>query len=217
MKKFLILISLLVCLVLTGCTAIQDTKLEDIINNEIDRNVNVYNKYRKGYKYYLPSGLGVIENTDYNEVLREGNYRYYLYVDAVSYYNKVIDKYEANDKAYVSMPINHNIKYGYLEITETDNDKYFIEIMYNYAKIEVIVKKRDINVAVANSLSILTSIHFNDNILKTLLGDESNQLSEFEFNIFETTTTSKESDFLQALEDEEQDYEEEIHDSDLIN
>ncbi len=217
MKKFLILISLLVCLVLTGCTAIQDTKLEDIINNEIDRNVNVYNKYRKGYKYYLPSGLGVIENTDYNEVLREGNYRYYLYVDAVSYYNKVIDTYEANDKAYVSMPINHNIKYGYLEITETDNDKYFIEIMYNYAKIEVIVKKRDINVAVANSLSILTSIHFNDNILKTLLGDESKQLSEFEFNIFETTTTSKESDFLQALEDEEQDYEEEIHDSDLIN
>ena len=218
MKKNFILLSLLICLFVTGCKSVQDMTLEEIINKKVNRSVETYNTYRKGYKYFLPSGLGVVESTDYNEVLRDENYRYYLYIDAVSYFNKVIETYEVSEDAYVSMPINYNIKYGYLEITRKDEDKYFIEIMYNYAKIEVIVKEKDINVVVSNSMNILSSIKFNDNILKTLLGDETSQLNEFEFNIFETTTTSTESDYLQALDKDnaeaEKDY---VHDSDLIN
>ena len=218
MKKNFILLSLLICLFVTGCKSVQDMTLEEIINKKVNRSVETYNTYRKGYKYFLPSGLGVVESTDYNEVLRDENYRYYLYIDAVSYFNKVIETYEVSEEAYVSMPINYNIKYGYLEITRKDEDKYFIEIMYNYAKIEVIVKEKDINVVVSNSMNILSSIKFNDNILKTLLGDETSQLNEFEFNIFETTTTSTESDYLQALDKDnaeaEKDY---VHDSDLIN
>ena len=217
MKKRLILLSLFICLLFTGCTAIQDMTIEEVVETKISREIKTYNAFRKGYKYYLPAGLKVVESTDYNEVLRDDMYRYYLYIDAVSYFNKVIETYEPNDKAYVSMPLNHNIKYGYLEITETKDDKYFIEIMYNYAKIEVIVKKKDINVTVSKALIVLTSIHFNDNILKSLLGSETSQLNELEFNIFETTTTNAESDYLQALEEEEQDFEDEIHDSDLIN
>ena len=95
-----------------------------------------------------------------------------------------------------------------------DNGKYFIEIMYNYAKIEVIVEYRDINVTVANSLSVLSSISFNDSVLKTLLDEETSQFKEFEFNIFETSST--ESEYLQAVEGDIYE-EEEIHDSDLIN
>ena len=110
MKKKFILLFLFVCLILTGCTAIQDMKLEDLVNEKISRNVETHNKFRKGYKYYLPSGLGVVENTDYNEVLRDDNYKYYLYIDAVSYFNKVIETYEVKENAYVSMPINYNIK-----------------------------------------------------------------------------------------------------------
>ena len=218
MKKKFILLSLLICILLTGCKSVQDMSLKEIIDKKVNRTVETYNTYRKGYKYFLPSGLGVVESTDYNEVLRDENYRYYLYIDAVSYFNKVIETYEVSEEAYVSMPINYNIKYGYLEITKKAEDKYFIEIMYNYAKIEVIVKEKDINVVVSNSMNILSSIKFNDNILKTLLGDETSQLNEFEFNIFETTTTSTESDYLQALDKDnaeaEKDY---VHDSDLIN
>ena len=218
MKKKFLLFSLLICLFLTGCKSVQKMSLEDIINKKVERNVETYNTYRKGYKYYLPSGLGVVESTDYNEVLKDDSYRYYLYIDAVSYFNKVIETYEVSEKAYVSMPINYNIKYGYLEITQKDEDKYFIEIMYNYAKIEVIVKKKDINVVVSNAMNVLSSIKFNDNILKTLLGDETSQLNEFEFNIFETTTTSTESDYLQAIDKDEAEADEDyIHDSDLIN
>ena len=218
MKKKISLFCLLLCLFLTGCKSIQKMTIEEIIDKKVERSVDTYNTFRKGYKYYLPSGLGILESTDYNEVLRDDSYKYYLYIDAVSYFNKVIEPYEVSDEAYVSIPINSNIKYGYLEITEKSEDKYFIEIMYNYAKIEVIVKKKDINAVVSNSMNVLSSIKFNDNILKTLLGDETSQLNEFEFNIFETTTTSTESDYLQALDKDEAEAEKDyVHDSDLIN
>jgi hypothetical protein len=119
------------------------------------------------------------------------------------------------EKPYVSMQINYQDKYGYLEINQLKNGKYFIEIMYNYAKIEVIVNKRDINEVVSNSLSILASVKFNDDVLKNLLDEETSQFKEFQFDIFETNTVT-ESEYLQAVE-EEQVQEDEIHDTDLIN
>ena len=189
--------------------------LLEIIDIGTNRTVEVYNKYRKGYKYNLPKGLDVVDNSEYNEVIESRDYVYYLYVDAVSYYNKVIEKYEENSKAYVSMQINYQDKYGYLEINQLDEEKYFIEIMYNYAKIEVIVKKRDINVAVYDSLSVLASVKFNDDVLKTLLDEEISQFQEVQFDIFETVTTV-DSQYLQAVEDEKEE-QEDIHDSDLID
>jgi len=216
MKKKFVILFLFLLVFLTGCTKVQDMSLDDIINKETDRKVEIYNTYRQGYKYNVPAGIAVINNSLYNEVLQDTEYTYYLYIDAVSYFNKVIEKYEVSNEAYVSKQIIYNDKYGYLEITESNDNKYFIEIMYNYAKIEVIVKKKDINVVVANSLSILASINFDDNILKTLLSEEVSQLNEVEFNIFETTT-QKESEYLQAMEDDVYDDSEDIHDVDLID
>lgn len=215
MKKKFVLLSLLACIFLVGCTPIQEMTLLEIIDIGTNRTVEVYNKYRKGYKYNLPKGLDVADNSEYNEVIESRDYVYYLYVDAVSYYNKVIEKYEENSKAYVSMQINYQDKYGYLEINQLDEEKYFIEIMYNYAKIEVIVKKRDINVAVYDSLSVLASVKFNDDVLKTLLDEEISQFQEVQFDIFETVTTV-DSQYLQAVEDEKEE-QEDIHDSDLID
>ncbi len=215
MKKKFVILSLLLCVFLTGCTKIQDVSLEELVKIGTDRNVTVYNKYRKGYKYNLPKGLDVINGIEYNESIVSKDYKYYLYIDALSYYNKVIEKYEISDKAFISMAISHEDKYGYLEINKVEDNKYFIEIMYNYAKIEVIVNEKDIKLVVSNCLSVLTSIDFNDSVLKTLLDEETSQFKEFEFNIFETVTTT-DSEFLTAVEDYTPE-EDEIHDADLIN
>ena len=215
MKKKFILLSLLSCVFLVGCTPIQEMTLQEVIDTGTNRTVTVYNKYRKGYKYNLPKGLDVVDNSEYNEVIRSKDYIYYLYVDAVSYYNKIIENYEETDKAYISMQINYQDKYGYLEVNELSSGKYFIEIMYNYAKIEVIVNKKDINVVVSNSLSVLASVKFNDDVLKNLLDEETSQFKEFQFDIFETTTVT-ESEYLQAVEEEDV-QEDEVHDTDLIN
>ena len=217
MKKKFILISLFVCFLFTGCTILDDKDMQQLIDEGTDRDAIVFNTYRKGYKYNLPIGLTVLDSTEYNEVIRDDKYRYYLYVDAVSYYNKVIEKYEVSDKSHTSMQISFEDKYGYLEINKIADDKYFIEIMYNYAKIEVIVREIDVKIAVSNALSVLASIDFNDDVLKTLLDEEVSQFSEFEIDIFETVTNT-DSQYLDVVEKEETDEEtEEIYDSDYIN
>ena len=214
MKKIFIL-SLFVCVLLCGCTPVQNLTMDEIINRATNRNLEVYNTYRKGYKYNLPNGLDTIDNSEYNEVIASSKYKYYLYIDAVSYHNRVIEKYEVNNNSYFSKAIDYEDKYGYLEINKLKDGKYLIEIMYNYAKIEVIVNGEDIKVVVANALSILTSVKFNDNILNTLLNEEVSQFKEYEFNIFETSTTT-ESDYLESIENDIYE-EDDVHDSDLIN
>ena len=217
MKKKFILFSLFACILLTGCTTISEKSMQELFDEGTDRDAIVYNTYRKGYKYNLPRGLTVLDSTEYNEVIRDHTYTYYLYVDAVSHYNKVIEKYEVSKKAHTSMQISFEDKYGYLEINEIEDNKYFIEIMYNYAKIEVIVRENDAKVAVSNALSVLASIKFNDDVLKTLLDEEVAQFSEFEIDIFETVSTN-DSQYLDVIEDEDDAYvEDEIYDSDYIN
>lgn len=213
MKKIFIL-SLLVCL-LCGCTSIQEMSLEEIVNNGTSSNLEVYNNYRKGYKYNVPKGLAVVDNSLYNEVLASNKYSYYLYVDAVSYYNKVIEKYSIDNNAYVSMPISYEDQYGYLEINVLSNKKYFIEIMYNYAKIEVIVREEDVKLAVANAISVLSSVSFNDKILSSLLDEETAQFKEYDFNIFETKKTD--SSILESIDSSENEEKDDIYDIDLID
>ena len=214
MKKFFIL-SLFICIFLCGCTPVEEMSIEEVIEQGTNSSVSIYNKYRKGYKYYLPRSVKVKNIFNYNEVLYSGNNMYYLYVDAVSYYNQVIETYNVNESSYVSLPISYEDKYGYLEINELKSGKYFIEIMYNYAKIEVIVREIDAKVVVSNALSILASIDFNNDVLKTLLDEEVSQFSEFEIDIFDTVT-SADSQYLGTVEEKEED-EEEVHDSDYIN
>lgn len=213
MKKKIVLLAFFMCVVLTGCTPLQEMSLDDIIDNGTNRQVSVYNKYRKGYKYNLPKGLGVLDSTEYNEVIASSDYTYYLYVDAVSYYNKIIETYEENDVSFYSKAISFEDKYGYLEINEIDNGKYFIEIMYNYAKIEVIVDKYDLPKAISNSLIILSSVKYNSEILETIVGENILTSKEIEFNIFETKKT--ESNFLEV--EANNIYVEEENDPDLIN
>lgn len=212
MKK--VLLALIIVVSLTGCTKINDLSIDNVIDNGLSAKRELNNQYRTGYKYYLPRGLSVVNQSDYNEKLNTDRYSYYLYVDLVSYYNKVKVDYVINKNAYYSKAIKNKKSFGYLEIKPI-NDKYLVEIMYNYAKIEVIVKKQDINNTVANAITILNSIQYNNNIVENVMGENILQFKETELNIFETKKT--ESNYINYEEMYGQ-YEEknDVHDSDLI-
>ncbi len=213
MKKILILLGFI--LLISGCTNIKNLTIEETLQtlNAYDHKANVY---RMGYKYYLPRGVGIKDSTLFNEVLTTGKETYYLYVDALSYNDKIEHKYTANQKSYYSAPITYQDKYGYVEINEVENAKYLIEIMYNYAKIEVIVDREDINDALLTSVSILKSISFNDAIIANLYGNNILKFTEEEFNIF--NTTSSDSTYLQTSGDyEEETTDEKLPDTDLLN
>ena len=125
MKKVLIIICLLL---ITGCSDIRKQSFEDIINN-ITVRANKCNVYRTGYNYYLPRGMQVSNSTLYNEAITDANYKYFLYVDMVSYYKKVEEEYQINDNAVVSKKIEYNGKFGYVEVNLLKNNKYDIILM----------------------------------------------------------------------------------------
>ena len=211
MKKIVIL--LFCILFITGCTNIDKLSYDDIVEN-FSTKALAANIYRTGYKYYLPDGFALIDSSNYNETLKDGHGTYYLHIDIVSYYNKIKRSYIRSEKAVYSTGISFDKKSGYVEINLVENNKYLVEIMYNYAKIEVIVDKEDSNVALLSAINILKSIEYNDNIIANILGDNVLNFTEEDFDIFKTHTSGSDYIEIEETHDVEDD---QILDIDLIN
>lgn len=192
MKKKLVGL-LLIIFFSCGCTSIESQSYEDIIDSTLSNTIRTTNITRAGYKYYLPQGMRLIEYEGSNEIISHNNDTYYLYVDYVSYYNKVVEEYEEKTDVVYSKALKNGDSFGYIEIKNTSNDKYFIEIMYNYAKIEVIVDKKDIKLSMISAISILRSIEYNDSIIANLLEDNVLNFAEEEMDIFNTGGENNES------------------------
>ncbi len=210
MKKCLLLLTLIF---LCGCTNIQEARPQDLIKEIVSSKNYSYNEYRTGYKYYLPISMSSLSSKKYNEILTDGNYKYYIYVDLVSYLKKNEFSYTVNENAYISETINYNDLNGYLEVNER-NDKYLIEIMYNYAKIEVIVDKDDINKAIVNSMIVLTTIDYTDDVIKNLLSIDDMTSSEENFSLFDE---SNDSNLLEVIKPGDYVDKDEVPDPDVIN
>lgn len=199
MKKVLLLCLLLL---LTGCSVVRiDTSsVDNIVNVVLSKDNQLYNHIGKGYKYYIPRGVSYIDTNDYNDVLYSNSIYYYLYIDIISYYYDKVQQYEVNENAYYSKNISINDKEGYLEINKQDDDRYFIEFMYNYSKIEVIAEYDQINDIVLNATYILSTVKFNDNVIKAML-DDNFLVSEEKYDIF--TSKKETNDFLKLEEEVE--------------
>lgn len=183
MKKLIIMF--LSVFLLTGCTAVRinTDKIDTIINVVLSKDNTLYNTIGKGYKYYKPRGVTYIDTNEFNEKLySNGNY-YYLYVDINSYYYKKEFEYKENNESFYSKYIDINDKYGYLEINEYKG-KYLIEFMYNYAKIEAVVNKENINEVVLNASYILSTIKYNSNVIKIMLNEDYFINKEERYDIF---------------------------------
>lgn len=212
MKKFLVV--LIAILILSGCSNIQSKDYDTLINEAASSKYDIVNTYRTGYKYYAPGNMDISNILDYNETLEDSSHKYYFYVDVVSYYNRVIENYEVNPEAYYSKVINYQDKYGYIEINKWKNGKYLLEIMYNYAKIEVIVEESFLKEAVSYAMVILASVKYNNNVLENIVGENVLTSKEIEFNIFETKKS--ESNFLKVSEEDIYEDNDTVKDPDLV-
>lgn len=169
-KSFLMLIILLI---LTGCTVVRiDTSsIDNITKVVLSKNNTLYNRVGRGYKYYVPRGVTYIDSSGLNDKLYSGGVYYYLYLDEISYYYRKSVDFKKDSSKYYSEKIKVNKKVGYLEITEV-NGLYLIEFVYNYAKIETLVPKKDIKKSVLNSSYILSTIKYNPNTVKLSLNED---------------------------------------------
>lgn len=178
----------LVILLLTGCTVvrIKTDNIDTIVDVILSKDNNLYNRVGRGYKYYIPRGVTYIDTDETNDKLySKGNY-YYLYVDVVSYYNEISTEYKEKDDVYYSRKLSKDDGFssdGYLEIVEEDG-LYYIQFVYNYAKIESIVSKNDLNDAVLNSVYILSTMQFNSDVIELMLDYEKLNNREEKYEIF---------------------------------
>ena len=192
MKKIILLG--LVTLILTGCTIVRidTTSIDNIVDVILSKENTLYNRVGRGYKYYVPRGVTYIDSSGSNDKLYSNGVYYYLYLDEISYYYKKSVNYKVDNSKYYSRKINNQGKKGYLEITQKD-DLYLIEFVYNYARIEALVPKEDINDTVLNCSYILSTIKYNSNIVKLSLEDDFLKNKEEKYNVFSSKNNNDDS------------------------
>ena len=196
MKKYVIII-ILALFVLTGCTNLNDLSYDQVIKEALNEKSLKNNTYLEGYKLYLPQSATMIGDLEGNNILYSNGDKYYLYVDLVSYYNKKQNKYNIESKNYeYSEEIDYNDLTGYVLVSESKGG-YLVEVMYNYAKIEVVTN--NVKRTIVDSLIILKSIDYNYKIIDSMIG--SNALV-YDSELFTLLGPEKSADkFLQYVEE----------------
>lgn len=194
MKRRIVLLSIMLLLV-SGCSikTLSTTSFEDNISMILSEDTNLANVNFDGYQYYVPEGMRFVNKDDYNAILQDkyAN-RYYLYVDAIGYFHETKNTYKVNKKVYYSKKLNYNKKTGYIEINEVD-DEYFVEMVFNYCKIESYISKKYLIPVINNMSYILRSVDYQDKVLESLIGENVLNYTEESFNIFESKSESNES------------------------
>ncbi len=202
-KKIIIVL----CLFLfTGCTRtyyMNSLSYEEILNNATIEENNLHNTNNKGFKYYLPTGFSVTNDNEFNQTLTSHNNIYYLNIDIVSYYYKKGTEEIKEIDDYYFYKFNKNNKDGYLRIRKK-NDKFFVELCYNYAIIEVEVEENEIKYAVSRGITILNSIKYNDRIIEKKLNDKDLESKETAYKIPEPKEKNETKNVLEYINENEE-------------
>ncbi len=201
-KRFVLLI--IIALVLTGCTRI-DNNVDNIVNATMSKDINKVNTVSTSYKLYIPMGVIQLVDNEYNQKFKIKDTHVYLYVDMISYYYKNNLNYKfTGDYNYYYKEIVLNDKTGYIGVNKLNDDSFFVEIVYNYSKMEFYTSYEDMPVVIANSLIIINSIKYNDNLIKIQLDDTSGDGREVTYELDKPDDSeSTFSQFLQEFVDEE--------------
>ena len=196
-KKVILLI--IIALLLTGCTKI-DSNIDNIVNATMMREVNTVNTVSTGYQLYIPMGVIQLVDNEYNQKLKMRDTHVYLYVDTISYYYKNSLNYKNNESYnYYYKEISFNNETGYIGINKLETGNFFVTIVYNYSKIEFYAYEQDLPVILANSLIILNSVKYNDNLIKIELDKTANEGREITYEL--DKPDSSESTFSQYLQE----------------
>lgn len=202
-KRTLFLLILL--LGLTGCTKLSNDY--NVVVDKILKENQKTNTVSTNYELYIPTGIKQIEDNEYNQKLQFKKRDIYLYVDTISYYYKnKLNLKDENIYDFFYKEINYNGKEGYIGIRKIEEDSYFCKIVYNYAKIEFYSDSEYLTLMVANSLTMISSIKYNDNLIKVSLGNENTKGKEITYEFI--TPDNKDGSFSDYLE--EYKYEEEV-------
>ena len=202
-KKIIIILSLFL---MTGCTQtyyMNNLSYDEIINYSTVESSDLHNTNNKGFKYYLPAGFTITKDDGFNQTLTSRNNIYYLNIDIVSYYYKKGITESKNLEDYYFYTFDRNDIQGYLRIRK-NIDKFFVELCYNYAIIEVEVEENELRYAVSRSITILNSIKYNDYIIEKELNDRDLDSKETAYKIPEPKDKNENKNVLEYINEGEE-------------
>lgn len=200
-KKLMLIFCLLL---LSGCKKIEESSDYTSYIYDCLKEQNITNSVSSGYKYYVPRGVKVIKDYDYNQVFLIDDCYLYLYVDIISFFYKDELDVPTDNAGYYYDSFNYNDKVGYILI-EDESEQYYLSIVYNYSKIEGYVPKNMINKIITLSSVILNSIEYNELVIDKILEGDLGQYSEFSYELKKPEGAN--SNFSQYLEEYVQDEE----------
>lgn len=170
MKKLLMLI--VTIFLITGCTLVRiDNNIDNVLNLVLKQENDLTNTNSDGFSFYLPRLVKILSNDSYNyQMYSDGTYMY-LYVDVINAYYKKEVTFESDSELFYSNSIEFTDKVGYLQITQVDG-KYFVELMYNFSKIEAYVEKGKLTDVITNMAYILSTIRYNEDVIENIVIDD---------------------------------------------
>ena len=196
-RKVMLLI--IIALILTGCVKI-DNNIDSVVNATMNKEIKDVNTVSTNYQLYIPMGVMQLGDNEYNQKLKIKDTHVYLYVDTVSYYYKNDLNYKKNeDYNYYYKEIKLNDKTGYIGINKLDENSFFVQIIYNCSKIEFYSNYEDVPIIVSNSLIMLNSIKYNDNLIRNKLDDTTSDGREVKYEL--DKPKDSESTFYQYLQE----------------
>ena len=201
---------------LSGCTNIEGSSFDTLLAEAANSDLKIYNTYRKGYKYYLPANMYVANSKNNNEFIKNKFDTFYMYIDLISYLGEKPLEYENKGETYYFSYLSLKDKSGYIAIKNTQDEKYLVEIAYNYAKIEVIVEEPHLNATVSEAMIILSSIEYNDSFLRGLTEESLLNYKEESVDIFKKGATTDSNKLLQYIDDYDGTEDYEVPDYDVI-
>ena len=159
MRKIIIILLLLT---LTGCSIVRIdvSSIDNTVDVILSKKNTLYNEDGQGYKYYIPNGVTHIDTNDIN--------------------------YKKSNNSYFYKKINNGKQKGYVEVTKQDN-LYYVNFYYNYARIEALVKKENLNTTIMNASYILSTINYNKKLIKTMLDEEYFTNKTGKYDLYKTT------------------------------
>lgn len=183
MHKKRVVILILIAFFITGCMKITNN-LDDIVNSIMTKDTNYVNTVSTGYELYIPTGVKQVVDNEYNQKFKVKDRYIYLYVDIISYYYKNMLNYKSQDNySYYYRQLLLNGKTGYIGINKVEENLYFVEIVYNYSKIEFYTDLDELPVILAHALIIQRSIKYNDNLIDLKLSSDINESREIKYEL----------------------------------
>lgn len=174
---------MVIMLLLTGCNKITNN-LDTVVDGVFTLDKVDVNTVSTNYELFIPSGVTQVNDREYNQKFKIKNRYIYLYVDTISYFYKNSLNYKQSDNYnYYFKNIDYNGKNGYIGINKLEDDSFFVEIVYNYSKIEFYSNQEDLPVMLANSLIIIKSIKYNDSLIKMQLDSGNNDGRELKYQL----------------------------------